>query len=125
MSACWRQTGKEAAGQRVFAVRRGGFKKNLGATAHTDSDRRLLWSVLPPQACRLFVALQSEFIARVFPPRTEANRHALPAVVVAVVTTPKPPLSHSVSLSSVSLCRLSLPLPPSFSCLTQTLQASM
>lgn len=69
-------------------------------------------SSVPPQASRLFVALQSEFIARVFPPRTEANRHALPAVVVAVVTTPKPPLSHSVSPPSVSLRRLSF-FPPS------------
>lgn len=43
MSACWRQTGKEAAGQRVFKKR---------ATAHPDSDRRLFWSalcLLPPR----------------------------------------------------------------------------
>lgn len=68
-------------------------------------------SSVPPQASRLFVALQSEFIARVFPPRTEANRHALPAVVVAVVTTPKP-LPHSC-LTLLCLTLASLPSTPS------------
>lgn len=106
MSACWRQTGKEAAGQRVFAVRRGGFKKNLGATAHTDSDRRLLWSVLPPchlkpVASLLLYSLDS--LQECFHPgQKPIVTHFLPFVVLLLqhrsllcLTLSHSPLSHS------------------------------
>lgn len=106
MSACWRQTGKEAAGQRVFAVRRGRFKKKLGATAHTDSDRRLLWSVLPPchlKPVRSLLLYSLNSLRECFHPgQKPIVTHFLPLLLLLLqhrsllcLTLSHPPLSHS------------------------------